>query len=154
MQKQTIYPHQVIGLPLGKITIVTNRNTNAKVKMVYQRVGREFGNIRKMETRALQLRRHVPQRDPRKPIQLAGRRRMAAAIRAYQALSIEDREPYRLRAKGTTRSGYAQFISEFCLLHPAEKYLVSRVKLQFYAGSGMIVRPSTPLKYYLAEAIP
>lgn len=149
MTTRALLPHEVIILPRGKITIVYDRQTGASQTMVYQRVGKGFGNSRRLGSRDLQLRRHVPQQDPRRPLQLAGRRRMAAAIRAYQALDLESRQHYKTRAKGLVMSGYNLFIREFCQQHPRETFMEDRVKLEFYGDAMAIARPFTALKFYI-----
>ena len=151
MHGRMVYPHEVSGLVTGKITIVYDYNTGASVPMVYQRVGRGFGNIRRLGERDLQLRSYPQMRDPRRPLQLAGRRRMAAAIHAYQNLTIEEREPYRTRAQPLIMSGYNLFIREFCQQHPITEFMEDRITIEFYGATGIIARPFTALKYYLLE---
>lgn len=151
MPGRAIYPHEVNMLITGKITIVYDKQTGASVPMIYQRVGRGFGNVKRLGARDLQLRRYLPQRDPRRPMQLAGRRRIAAATRAYQALSMEDRRQYQESSQDLTINGYNLFVQQFCQQHPLENFMEDRVKLEFYGSAGAIARPFTALKFYILE---
>jgi hypothetical protein len=89
---------------------------------VYQRVRKGLGNIETQGRYDLQLRAHAPQTDARTPAQLRTRARIAAATRAYQALSDAERLVYKRKANRLHATGYNLFVREFCRAHPVEEF--------------------------------
>jgi hypothetical protein len=149
MTRKVIRPHEVCGVPLGGIHVVINRETGQRVRVVYQRTSRGFGNIRRLGKRDLQMRTEPPREDARSEAQLLLRRRMAAAVRAYQALDDIQRAALKARANPINRTGYNLFIAEFCAAHPVEEFIEDRVKLEFYGDTKAIARPFSVLKFYI-----
>jgi len=149
MTRKIIRPHEVCGVPIGGIHVVINRETGQSVRVVYQRTSRGFGNIRRLGKRDLQMRTEPPREDAKSEAQMMLRRRMTAAIRAYQALDELQRAAYKTRARRNNRTGYNLFIAEFCAAHPVEEFIEDRVKLEFYGDARAIARPFSVLKFYI-----
>lgn len=148
---RVIRPHEVSGLILGKIGIKVDPITGYSIPMVYQRVGRGRGNIKNIGKRDLQLRREPPREDAQSDAQMMLRRRMAAAVQAYQALNDIERAAYKAKARERRQTGYNLFIAEFCEAHPVEEFIEDRVTLEFYGDAGAIARPFSVLKFYILE---
>lgn len=142
-------PHEVTGMILGGINIVLNKETGQKVRVVYQRTSRGFGNIRRMETRDLQMRTEPPREDAKSEAQMMVRRRLKAAVRAYQSLDDGQREAYRVLARTKNRTSYNLFVATFCAAHPVEEFIEDRVTLEFYGDACAIARPFSVLKFYI-----
>jgi len=90
--------------------------------LVYQRVRKGKGNIETRGHYDLQLRTRGGWTDARKPAQLQGRARIAAATAEYQKLTAEQRAQWKTRANRTTRTGYNLFVADFCAAHPLTEF--------------------------------
>lgn len=99
-------------LPTGLLTFTREGDASPK-KWVFQRVGKNFGNISTRKKYDLQLRNHVIPFDPKTAPQLTQRSYMADAVAAWQILPVADRKAYNKRAGGGYRmSGYNLFIRD------------------------------------------
>jgi len=58
-------------------------------------------------------RAHVVPRDPKTPAQLDRRSHFRAAVAAWRALPISEKEKWRKRASRTEHTGYHLFLTEF-----------------------------------------
>ena len=116
-------PHDLCLQITGAINIERQDEPGTFDRKVYQRTRRGAGNIRSRGTRSFQLRAYVKSNPGNTEIQLAGRRRFAAAIAAYQALTPEERAPWVQKAKGAKMTHYNLFLRHFCRTHPITEYL-------------------------------
>lgn len=149
MTRRTLLPHEYNELILGGIHYVIDQDTGQSIRVVYQRTSRGFGNIRRLGNRDLQMRTEPPREDAKSEAQILLRRRMTAAVHAYQELDDIQRAAYKARARRKNRTGYNLFIAEFCAAHPAEEFIEDRVRLEFYGEAKAIARPFSALKFYI-----
>lgn len=80
---------------------------------VIQRVRPGLGNISNGGKWDLQDRARVSPSTPPTPAQLAQRARMAAAVAAWHALTIEQKKTYNERASSRAVAGFNLFLSEY-----------------------------------------
>lgn len=115
-------PHQVNLLVTGAIMVNDLDNPGQQIRKVYQRTARNKGNLPRRGSKGYQLRAYVHSSPGDTPGQLAGRRRMAAAVTAWQGLSEAEKDEYRRQGKPRRRSGYNWFIRQFCRTHPISEF--------------------------------
>lgn len=87
-------------------------------RVVQQRVRAGLGNLDGVRARNIQRRAHVIPYDPRTPIQLALRARIADAVAAWQALDPAARAPWAARGAPRHITGYMAYVSAWCADHP------------------------------------
>lgn len=80
---------------------------------VIQRVRPGLGNISNGDKWDLQDRALVSPAVPPTPAQLARRAQFAAAVAAWQAMSLEQQKKYKERAHARAISGFNLFLSEY-----------------------------------------
>lgn len=80
---------------------------------VVQGCSPEFANVPVRWTNALQLRRYVIQKESRTPKQIIQRNKMIASASAWRALSDDEKNEWKQRAKGTKNYGYSLFSRSF-----------------------------------------
>lgn len=114
----------------------------ARVRVVYQRVGRKFGNIHTPGGKAQQKRAHVIPYDPRTPYQIALRARFAAATAAWHAADEPTRQDYRDRAAHLTHTGFNQFVSDWTRAHPLNPADFSAVDQTFTLVGPLAIHPN------------
>jgi hypothetical protein len=82
---------------------------------VLQKTAPGLGNIPGDKTKSMQLRRHVPQANPRTLTQMLRRAIFRDAILAWRALSADEKVAARKRGKSRRIPGYGQFLREYLL---------------------------------------
>ncbi len=105
--------------PLHELTISVRGKAG---DMVYQRVGKGRGNLDDTGRYGVQLRRHVIPTDYRTEAQQQNRRRMAAAVAAWQGLTPDEWHAWNQKAKHQRRTGFNLFIRQFCRVHPVTEF--------------------------------
>ncbi len=112
MATRNVDLHRLSLLPRGTLTF-QREGDPGPLKWVYQRVGKNFGNVPTRKKYDLQLRRHVVPLDPKTPAQLTQRGRMAAAVADWRLLTAADRTAYNRRASRSYRmTGFNLYIRE------------------------------------------
>jgi hypothetical protein len=91
-------------------------------RYVYQRTAPGLGNITTDQTGRSQVRAHVFPANPRTAAQLAHRGRIAAAVRAWHALSPEQQKQYQPAAAKQGLSAYHVFIAEYVRTHAVTSF--------------------------------
>ena len=114
----------------------------ARVRVVYQRVGKKYGNINTPGGKAQQRRRHVIPYDPRKPYQLALRARFRDATAAWHAADESTRQDYRDRAAHLPHTGFNQFVSDWTRAHPLNPADYAINEQTFAVAGALAIHPN------------
>lgn len=108
-----ILPHEISEHVLGGFTVPASNEIESAQKIVYQRVAKGKGNLGSIGKYGLQLRREMPRQDAKSPRQLVLRGRVREATRAWQALELEERAVWKVKADGFHYTGFNLFVQEF-----------------------------------------
>jgi hypothetical protein len=122
VQNMKLPLHQVAKRVTGKIQSGYDPFTGKPFKMVYQRVRKGLGNLEDTGGMGLQFRVQALITDKKSAAQLKSRARMAAAVAAYQVLTIGEKENLKEAALDLHMTGYNLFIKLFCETHNIEDY--------------------------------
>lgn len=112
MTTRNVDLHRLSILPRG--TVVQQREGDGtRLKWVYQRVKKGFGNILTRHPYDLQLRRHVVPFDPQTSAQLSRRQVFANAVAAWHALTPSEKDQWAEQGKPHALPGYHWFLSSY-----------------------------------------
>lgn len=104
--------HKICLLPIGVITQQLPGDPSP-IKYVYQRVGKDFGNIPSYHPHGMQVRKWVSGTDPATAPQLVRRAVFADAVVEWNLLTPGGKAVYNFRARPKKISGWNLFISEY-----------------------------------------
>ena len=104
--------HELSTLVTGKLTKPGAEPTSEPIKLVYQRVAKNKGNLGNIGKYGYQLRHETPRNDRKSASQLSGREKLKAATQAWQGLSMSERETWKTKASRLHITGYNLFCSQ------------------------------------------
>lgn len=101
----------------GSLYIPDPTAPGGRRRVVFQRTGAKYGNLKPKGGRGHQQRAHVIPYDPKTAHQQALRARIADATAGWHALTENQRQTYRDRAAPLPYTGFNLWIKEWCQTH-------------------------------------
>lgn len=105
----------------GKLTGEPNGIDGAVATYVYQKTSKVFGNVPDDRTGRCQIRRHVPQVNPRVPAQTIYRERFARGVASWHTLTNEDKEVWKQKGRKLQLNSFQAYMRWWCKTQPTNE---------------------------------